>query len=99
MNNYWVYILTSDSGTLYTGATNDIVRRVLEHKRKLTGGFTARYAVNRPVYLEQAQSAYEAIAREKESKGWRRARKVALIESANPKSEDLSAEWYSEGEC
>ncbi len=94
MSRYWVYIMVSESGTLYTGVTNDILRRVLEHKRKLAGGFTAKYGVDRLVYFEQADRPNEAIAREKQIKGWRRARKLALIRSANPKWEDLSDKWY-----
>ena len=94
MKRCWVYIMASATGTLYTGVTSDIVRRVLEHKNKLAGGFSAKYDVNRLVYLEEAERPEEAIAREKQIKGWRRARKLALIGSVNRKWEDLSSEWY-----
>ena len=90
---YYVYILSSISRTLYTGVTNDLERRLYEHKHKLVPGFTGRYGVDRLVYYEIASDPASAIAREKQIKGWTRAKKVALIESQNPKWADLSAEW------
>jgi len=90
---YYVYILTSDSGTLYTGVTNSIFHRTLQHKNKATPGFTSKYGVNRLVYYESFSDVLIAIRREKEIKGWTRKRKMALIESKNPKWEDLAQGW------
>jgi len=94
MKQYYVYILTNRSRTLYTGVTNDLQRRVYEHKHKLVPGFTAKYNLTRLVYYEATPDIRAAIAREKQIKGWLRAKKIALIESMNPKWEDLSAGWY-----
>jgi putative endonuclease len=90
---FWVYIMASKSRRIYTGVTNDIERRVLEHKHGEIEGFTQRYRINRLVYHERFHYIDNAIAREKEIKGWDRARRVALIESVNPTWEDLSLEW------
>jgi len=90
---YYVYIMASKSRTLYVGVTNDLERRVTEHKRGLLPGFTSRYRVSRLVYFEATENVESAIAREKAIKCWRREKKVALIESSNPTWEDLSAEW------
>jgi putative endonuclease len=87
---YFVYILASVKRTLYIGVTNDLRRRVYEHKTGAIPGFTARYKVNRLVYFEPAEEAIAAIAREKQLKGWLRQRKLDLIEAANPEWEDLS---------
>ena len=87
---YYVYLLASDrNGTLYLGVTNDIVRRVYEHKSKVVAGFTKRYAVDRLVWFEIYDDPSTAIAREKELKKWRRARKIRLIEEHNPQWIDL----------
>jgi putative endonuclease len=86
---YYVYVLASISRTLYIGVTNDIERRVAEHAEGLTPGFTARYHVERLVYFEAFGEIEAAIAREKQLKGWRRAKKIELIESLNPGSNDL----------
>jgi len=87
---YYVYILASrPQGTLYVGVTNDLARRVFEHKGDLTEGFTQRYGVHRLVYYETYADIREAIAREKAIKKWRRAWKVALIEGDNPTCSDL----------
>ena len=94
MNSYYVYILTNRSKTLYTGVTNDLLRRVHEHKQKLIPGFTQKYNINRLVYYEETSDVTEAIAREKQIKGWVRAKKIALIESRNPKWLDLSTDWF-----
>jgi len=94
MRQYYVYIMSSISRTIYTGITNDLPRRVYEHKHQLVPGFTAKYGVERLVYFEEATDVRAAIAREKQVKGWTRAKRVALIESMNPKWEDLSAGWY-----
>jgi putative endonuclease len=94
VNSYYVYILTNRSKTLYTGVTNDLLRRVHEHKQKLIPGFTQKYNINRLVYYEETSDVTEAIAREKQIKGWLRAKKIALIESRNPEWLDLSTDWF-----
>lgn len=94
---YYVYIMTNRSKTLYTGVTNDIMRRVYEHKQKLVEGFTKRYNITKLVYCETTDGVWSAIKREKQIKGWLRSRKVALIESTNPQWEDLSRDWYDPG--
>lgn len=94
--SYYVYILASRSRTLYTGVANNIHRRVGEHKAGSASRFTAKYKINRLVYYEEFKYIDRAIAREKVIKGWLRSRKVALIESANPTWEDLSAGWTFE---
>src|ERR1700722_20363715 len=87
---YYVYLLASDKyGTLYLGVTNDIVRRVYEHKSKEVASFTKRYSVDKLVWFEIHDYAPTAIAREKEIKKWRRARKIGLIEESNPHWTDL----------
>ncbi|MBN1934179.1 MAG: GIY-YIG nuclease family protein [Anaerolineae bacterium] len=93
---YYVYIMTNHSGTLYTGMTNDLKRRVWQHKQKLVEGFTKRYNITRLIYWEETGDVNVAIAREKEIKGWVRAKKIALIEADNPGWKDLSEEWYGE---
>ena len=92
---YYVYILTNRSGTLYVGVTNDLERRIYEHKHKLLPGFAAKYNLTRLAYFEHTSDVEAAITREKEIKGWRREKKVALVESSNPQWEDLSLEWCS----
>ncbi len=89
---YSVYIVSSVSRTLYTGVTNDLERRVFEHKQGTPGSFTARYRVDRLVYFEEFGEIDEAIGREKEIKKMTRRRKISLIESINPEWKDLSAE-------
>lgn len=96
MNQYYVYILTNRSRTLYTGVTNDLTRRVYEHKQKLLPGFTEKYNISRLVYFEETSDVRDAIAREKQIKGWTRAKKIALIESINPEWKDLSDGWYEQ---
>ena len=90
---FWVYIMASKSRRIYTGVTNDIERRVREHKEGRIEGFTRRYRINRLVYRERFQYIGNAIEREKEIKSWDRAKRVELIESVNPTWEDLSLEW------
>ena len=90
MAGYHVYIMSSRSRTLYVGVTNHLARRVDEHKKGEGEGFTARYRVDRLVYCEGFEGIRDAILREKQIKGWTRARKVALIESLNPEWTDLS---------
>jgi putative endonuclease len=88
-HNYYVYILSSTNGVLYVGMTNDVVRRVAQHKRRELPGFTKRYNVDRLVYFEHTHDVAAAIAREKQIKGWIREKKAALIESRNPQWVDL----------
>ena len=88
---YYVYIMTNNSGTLYVGVTNDLIRRVAEHKSGATKGFTSRYKMTRLVYFEMGGDALAAIEREKQIKGWIRRRKIALVAAQNPKWKDLSA--------
>ena len=96
MKQYYVYIVASRSRNLYTGVTNDLERRVFEHKNKLLPGFTARYNVDRLVYFETTEDVNTAISREKQIKGWLRSKKVALIEAVNPTWNDLSVTWLNE---
>jgi putative endonuclease len=88
--------MTSKSRTLYTGVTNDLARRVYEHKNKLIPGFTSKYNISSLVYFEKTGDIRNAIAREKQIKGWLRVKKVLLIEAMNPYWKDLSAGWYEE---
>jgi putative endonuclease len=91
MRQFYVYILTNKKhGVLYTGVTNNLERRVYEHKRKLIPGFTIRYNLTRLVFLEETSDVTAAIAREKQIKGWLRKKKIALIESQNFDWKDLS---------
>ena len=94
MNQYYVYILSSLSVKLYVGFTNNLIRRVYEHKQGLVEGFTRRYDIHRLVYYEETNDVEAAIFREKQIKKWRRSKKIDLIKSINPKWEDLSAGWY-----
>ena len=92
--NYYVYILTNKSSrVMYIGVTNDLERRVYEHKQELVEGFTKRYHVHKLVYFETTTDVRSAIEREKQLKGWLRARKNTLVESVNPEWKDLSDEW------
>jgi putative endonuclease len=95
---YWVYIMTNNqrSHVLYTGITGNLPRRVWEHKAKMNDGFTGRYNLTRLVWYEEFSHPGDAIAREKEIKGWLRNKKLRLIESENPHWHDLAAEW---GRC
>jgi putative endonuclease len=89
---FWVYILSNRSHILYIGVTNNLRRRVVDHRKQTPGTFTARYKITRLVYCEQFQYINNAIAREKELKKWTRAQKIALIEVANPTWEELMPE-------
>ena len=94
MNNYYVYILSNWNGNvLYIGVTNDLKRRLYEHKNKITEGFTQKYNVNNLVYFETTSDVNIAINREKQLKGWKREKKNRLIESVNPKWIDISETW------
>ncbi|HUF41286.1 MAG TPA: GIY-YIG nuclease family protein [Verrucomicrobiae bacterium] len=90
LRSYYVYIMANPSRTLYVGVTNDLERRVQQHKLKQIPGFTAKYNITQLVYYEETADVLAAIAREKTIKGWLRAKKIALIESVNPKWLDLS---------
>jgi putative endonuclease len=90
---YYMYIMASLSGTLYVGVTNNIFTRTTQHKAGEGSEFTSRYAVDRLIYYESFQYVGNAIAREKEIKGWRRAKKIALIQSTNPHWRDLSRDF------
>jgi putative endonuclease len=94
MRRYYVYIMASKSRVLYVGVTNDIWRRVWEHRNDATSGFTSKYRVHRLVYFEEFKYIGNAIAKEKRIKGWLREKKIALIRSANPTWEDLSERWF-----
>ncbi|MCQ5129451.1 GIY-YIG nuclease family protein [Butyricicoccus faecihominis] len=90
---YYVYILTnSNHHVLYTGITNNLIRRIYEHKHHVVDGFTKRYHVDQLIYFEQTTDVYAAIAREKQVKGWTRAKKVKLITDQNPSWKDLYSE-------
>lgn len=90
MKNYFVYIATNQGNTvLYTGVTNNIERRTIEHKEKLLKGFTSRYNVNKIIYINEFKDINEAIAIEKKIKGWTRIKKINLIKSINPGFKDL----------
>ncbi len=95
-SQYYVYIMTNSRRTLYVGVTNDIERRVYEHKHKLADGFTKKYNITWLAYFEETSDVAAAIEREKQIKSWRRSKKVALIESMNPRWKDLSTEWYED---
>ena len=90
---FWVYIIASRSGTLYTGVTGDLFKRVMQHKAGEIEGFSKQYNCTRLVYFESYERARIAIAREKQLKGWRRSKKIALIEKMNPRWEDLAEHW------
>lgn len=96
MKQYYVYIMTNSSRTLYTGVTDDLVRRAYEHRNKLIEGFTQKYNMTGLVYYEITSDVRGAIQREKQIKGWLRKKKIALIEAANPEWKDLSERWYEE---
>jgi putative endonuclease len=90
---YFVYIMTNRSKTLYTGVTNNLVRRVREHKMGIGSCFAAKYKLDRLAYFERFEDIHNAIEREKRIKGWLRIKKIALIVSMNPAWRDLSQEW------
>ena len=91
---YFTYIVASRSRTVYIGITGDLFVRVLQHKLKVNKGFSSSYNCNRLVWFERFQIPTNAIAREKQLKGWLRKKKTALIEKTNPTWEDLSKGWY-----
>jgi putative endonuclease len=89
MKQYYVYMMASRSRRLYVGVTNDLARRVFEHKSKIVEGFTKKYNITNPVYYEVVDDIQAAIMREKQIKGWLRRKKIALIETTNPEWKDL----------
>ncbi|MBI2497772.1 MAG: GIY-YIG nuclease family protein [Opitutae bacterium] len=92
--SYWVYMLASKpSGTLYAGVTNSLQRRVWEHKNGMIPSFTKQYRVKTLVHFETYRDAVDAIRREKELKGWLRAKKIELIRQQNPLRQDLASDW------
>jgi putative endonuclease len=91
---YFTYIMASRSHTLYVGVTGELHLRVFQHKWRAHDGFTARYHCDRLVWFERYRDVNNAIAREKELKGWRRAKKIELIRELNPAWTDLSRDWY-----
>jgi len=93
---FWVYILSSRSGTLYVGLTGFFERRIYQHKYDTLEGFTQKYQCHRLVYYESYQDVQVAISREKQIKRWRREKKIALIQSRNPRWRDLAENWGRE---
>ena len=93
MKHYYVYIMTSRSKTLYTGVTNNLVRRVFEHKQGVGSQFTQKYRITRLVHFEDTQDVQAALTREKQIKSWTRAKKLKLIDADNPEWKDLSEDW------
>ena len=94
MRTYWVYIMTNRSGTLYTGVTGDLARRVYDHRLGVGAGFTTRYKIDRLVHAEAFREVRDAITREKQIKGWVRSRNLSLIRESNPEWNDLGEEWF-----
>ena len=95
-HSYWVYLMASRSGVLYVGMTNDLQRRVWEHKSKAAPGFTADYHVSRLMWFEEFRGVRDAIETEKRIKGWRREKKTKLIAQMNPHWNDLAENWYEQ---
>lgn len=95
-HQYAVYLMASPTGTLYIGMTGDLYVRVMQHKAGEIEGFTKTYHCNRLVYYEIYDNVHRAISREKQLKGWSRAKKIALIESKNPRWKDLAENWGKE---
>ena len=93
--SYFVYILTNKSNTLYVGVTNNLQKRIYEHKQKISDGFTARYNINKLIYFEEFKNIEEAISAEKRIKGWTRKKKLDLIKQLNPNFIDLEVSQTS----
>ena len=91
--SYFVYILASRTKRLYIGVTNNLEHRVRQHKRREVEGFTSRYNIDRLVYNEETGDVWAALNREKQLKGWMRARKLELVYEMNPVWRDLAADW------
>lgn len=96
---YWVYIMASKTGTLYIGMTNNLDRRVYEHRNNLIEGFTKKYACHRVVFAEEYYDVQQAIEREKQLKKWNRKKKEWLIRLDNPSWKDLTIEWNLDQFC
>ncbi|MFZ6035305.1 MAG: GIY-YIG nuclease family protein [Patescibacteria group bacterium] len=93
MNAYYIYIISSYSGTLYIGVTNNLQRRLFEHKNGLIDGFSKQYKCKRLIYFEEYNKVDQAIAREKQLKNWNRNKKILLIKKLNPDLKDISDDW------
>ncbi|MEE8418775.1 MAG: GIY-YIG nuclease family protein [Dehalococcoidales bacterium] len=97
MKEYYVYIMSNKSGTLYTGVTNDLERRVYQHKGQTIEGFTKKYNITQLLYFESTNDVTSAITREKQIKGMIRSNKIELIKTINPQLNDLSEDWSDSG--
>lgn len=95
MPEYYVYIISNHSRTLYTGMSSNLEQRVLQHKLKILDGFTKRYNIDRLVWYEVFHDVNQAIEAEKTIKGWRRSKKIELVEAQNSDWDDLAVGWYS----
>src|SRR5262249_45971526 len=95
MKQYYVYFMSNEGRTLYIGMTNNLERRVFEHKQEQVPGFTSKYSLTRLVYYESTGDVREALAREKQLKGGLRRKKIALMETQKREGKDLSASWYA----
>jgi putative endonuclease len=93
---FWVYIMASRTGTLYVGMTGFLESRIGQHKEGLLEGFSKKYSCYRLVYYETFDDVHKAIGREKQLKGWRREKKIALVEKMNPRWQDLAEHWGRE---
>jgi putative endonuclease len=94
-NSFCIYILTNKNKTvLYTGVTNSLERRIWEHKQHAIPGFTKKYNCDRLIYFEEFTEVRDAIAREKQIKGWLRVKKETLVATTNPEWNDLASGWY-----
>ena len=94
MRTFFVYIMANEARTVYVGVTNDLERRVWEHRNGSKPGFTKRHGLKKLVYVEDFESPIDAIQREKQLKSWRRSKKVELIHEQNPHWNDLARDWY-----
>ena len=92
-HRYFVYIMASESGTLYIGVTNDLYKRTYQHKNGLIDGFTKKYMCHKLIFFEETSDVESAISREKQLKNWNRAKKEFLIKTKNPTWKDLSKDW------
>ena len=96
-DQFFIYLLASQSRVIYTGTTRDLIRRMDQHRRGLVSGVTRQYRVTRLVHYEQVASVRSAIERERQIKGWSREKKIRLIESHNPGWLDLATDWFGDG--
>lgn len=97
MKEYYVYIMSNKSGTLYTGTTNNLEQRIHQHKSQRIEGFTKRYHITRLLYFESSDDVTAAITREKQMKRMLRTKKIQLIKTLNPELKDLSEDWFDNG--